>query len=911
MKRVFTVILIGCMMLVPWCAFAQEAASYKDVPSEWPTGVEETYPENTIIGTDQTVFGFDTDSAFSMYEEQKPEDYKSSVPEEMINELVPAENSGMEGWVEHPASRSESGSNLPDTVNGEDASSDQGEGVSDSEEAEEASGDAGEIESNESTVSSSEDQTDSGGEAETEAKYTIMVYMCGSTLEVPLKNKCSASQDIFEMAASGFDPEEVNVLVLAGGAENWYLNDIADAATGIYQIKGNTMIPLLGDGNAYNMGEPDTLTTLLTYGHDYFPAENYGLILWDHGGGALEGICNDVLFDKDKLDMVDLRKALSDSPFGQGKKLDFIGFDACLMATAEVAAVVAPYAGYMIGSEETEPGIGWDYSFLGELSHMDDIEELGRCVIDKYIASVGTASSHGLELALTLSCINLSHLSDVLASVESFFSGLKIEDLETFAAISHVRSRMTSFGRGEYTPEADYDLVDLGNMVDFLSLLGGVPQAQELSEKLAQSVVYSRETGKVCAGLSVYFPFYNKYAMKTWLDQYDVLSVSDAYTRFIRQFGDGIMTNGKCFTDTQPQVWGTLQTAVPEDARDVRSVIVLALTQEQIARFAKAEIIALALGEGENTYHLVAVQDAALTEDGGLVGEYVHTNLFVTGQDGTPLNDAPILYTRRDDGSYILKVILEDAQGQRSDALLICGRDGDEVTVENVCLYDEAIDSYSLRLTDTLENYTRVIYTVTDRQAARNGEGGALLPYEEWEEKGTTEYAWDLNTPWQLSFVEEYLDTGTLRIAFTITDIFNNVYVSEPLPLSGNSDPAMLELTYDDDYVLLDSSTAVLTDLPDQAGYTFSVSLSHQLDGEVFISVDSLVVNGEAIETDRDPIAGSGENGGLVPSEEGILTVLLPVTEEGQSIDAAFDLVLYNNDTEETVSTPVTLRKGL
>ena len=43
------------------------------------------------------------------------------------------------------------------------------------------------------------------------------------------------------------------------------------------------------------------------------------------------------------------------------KKIDIIGFDACLMSMLEVANIVRPYAHYMIGSQEVELGTGWDY----------------------------------------------------------------------------------------------------------------------------------------------------------------------------------------------------------------------------------------------------------------------------------------------------------------------------------------------------------------------------------------------------------------------------------------------------------------------------------------------------------------------------------------------------------------------
>lgn len=38
------------------------------------------------------------------------------------------------------------------------------------------------------------------------------------------------------------------------------------------------------------------------------------------------------------------------------------------MSSLEVASVLAPYTNYMIASQETEPGWGWNYAFLSVLS---------------------------------------------------------------------------------------------------------------------------------------------------------------------------------------------------------------------------------------------------------------------------------------------------------------------------------------------------------------------------------------------------------------------------------------------------------------------------------------------------------------------------------------------------------------
>ncbi len=69
-------------------------------------------------------------------------------------------------------------------------------------------------------------------------------------------------------------------------------------------------------------------------------------------------------------------------------QLDFIGFDACLMATAETALTVARYTDYMIASEETEPGAGWFYTdwlnAFGEDVSQPTIQ-LGKRIVDSFV----------------------------------------------------------------------------------------------------------------------------------------------------------------------------------------------------------------------------------------------------------------------------------------------------------------------------------------------------------------------------------------------------------------------------------------------------------------------------------------------------------------------------------------------
>ena len=125
------------------------------------------------------------------------------------------------------------------------------------------------------------------------------------------------------------------------------------------------------------------LTRFLDFARENYPAESYGLILWDHGGGPMVGFGMDTAYKGDGLTLPELREALEQSAFKDDSKLEWLAFDACLMASLEVAALLSPYARYMIASQEALPGYGFDYAFLKSLSSSGLTgTEAGRAIID-------------------------------------------------------------------------------------------------------------------------------------------------------------------------------------------------------------------------------------------------------------------------------------------------------------------------------------------------------------------------------------------------------------------------------------------------------------------------------------------------------------------------------------------------
>ena len=178
--------------------------------------------------------------------------------------------------------------------------------------------------------------------------WTIFVYMCGSDLE---SYNAAASMDLIEMMNSSLG-RNARFIVETGGATDWYSN-VSRNRIERYEItrKGGYRVDSLKQSN---MGDSGTLADFINWGLKNYSSEHMGLVFWDHGSGSINGACFDEIYSYDSLDLMEIKDGLKRSIGKAGGKFDFIGFDACLMATIETAAVLQGYADYMVASEETE-----------------------------------------------------------------------------------------------------------------------------------------------------------------------------------------------------------------------------------------------------------------------------------------------------------------------------------------------------------------------------------------------------------------------------------------------------------------------------------------------------------------------------------------------------------------------------
>lgn len=362
-------------------------------------------------------------------------------------------------------------------------------------------------------------------------KYTILVYLNGSDLE---SNYGMATEDLIEMIEAVYDRDDIRVVVQTGGTRRWQNSSVPNDRLARFLVTHDD-IELLHELPAASMGESDTLTDFINFGMRYFPADRYGLIFWNHGGGSVSGYAVDEIFDYDGLSLAEINTALLNSTAAQ-TKLEFIGFDACLMASVETAYIAKNYAHYLVASEELEPGYGWDYKAwltgLGANPGADGYE-LGIMICDAYVDFYNT---YGMRDSLTmLSVVDLSRIDYVVEALEDFVAAANLTDND-FSAIAKPRSQAHEFGMpSDYSGSIDMvDIVHLAMQYQSMFPL----QTKQLIDAVEAAVVYRTQGAYVsnAYGLSMFFPFTGKGQAVARMGVYQTTGFSAKYINFVTDF---------------------------------------------------------------------------------------------------------------------------------------------------------------------------------------------------------------------------------------------------------------------------------------------------------------------------------------------------------------------------------------
>ncbi len=358
--------------------------------------------------------------------------------------------------------------------------------------------------------------------------WTIMVYMDGNNNLAP-----DALVNFNEMEA-GLTNTNIYVVVLFAlspnygmpwsGARLYHVNydpNGLDSNIRSTRLVGTINGIYLSQNNYTNldMADPKTLSSFVDFSKSQFPASNYMLILWDHGGGwrndiegeisSRPGIKNTLMKISHTSGQAHTEKDIS-LPGGRqsvkktggfrdiieddlsgnvmynsqvrqalaGKGITVIGFDACLMNMLEVCYEFKNTAQYLVGSVEEEPAAGWDYQaflrlFLASPMNTTDLCSAAvNAYSNRYVSTTGTS----------MSAVDLTKIDLLMGSFSNYVVDLEANLVNPAHDISVFSNQSNNFlnniqeydtgNAGNLGADINIDLWDLSDKIPYGSTAG-------------------------------------------------------------------------------------------------------------------------------------------------------------------------------------------------------------------------------------------------------------------------------------------------------------------------------------------------------------------------------------------------------------------------------------------------------
>lgn len=275
---------------------------------------------------------------------------------------------------------------------------------------------------------------------------------------------------------------------------------------------------------AMDSGKADTVIKAVDWAIKNFPSDMFIIVFWDHGSGAfnrtpacMRACCYDDSTGSFLTD-ASLQQILAHAQkLRGGKKTDVVAFDACLMADVEVAYALAPYADYLVASQETIPGEGYGYDQV--LMRPAQGKITARQFAMNAVAAYETVY-HGVVSNYTLSAIDLSKIGRVVSNSNALVMQLSnaLNGPDAHAFINALKISRDEKHCTHFEAEGHLDIIHF-----YSNLLGEVqkisvskPKAYDALIKIIQDgirivsgAIATRVHGDdypLAHGLSLYFP---------------------------------------------------------------------------------------------------------------------------------------------------------------------------------------------------------------------------------------------------------------------------------------------------------------------------------------------------------------------------------------------------------------------
>lgn len=608
-------------------------------------------------------------------------------------------------------------------------------------------------------------------------EYTLLIYMNGSDLE---SEYYAATDDFLEMIA-GDIPSNIAVIVQTGGTNDWHTDEYGLPTISTRQVQRwrvtDTELELLEDVGAYNMGDSGTLNDFIDYSVGNYSADQYGIIFWNHGAGAVYGFGADEVYDYDTLTLDEIQTAMEDSYEETGTLFDIVGFDACLMGSVEVAHVFEPYAKYLIASEELEPSHGWNYeAVMNHMSTNPDTSptDFGEAIIKGFINQSEEAWT---DDSITLSLIDLSKIPEVIVALDELIQQLDkgLEITEVKEKILKARLKAESYGDGsEESGVPDSDMVDI---IDYATLLKEMYpiEASRVIQAVEEAVISSINsiTKPKATGLSIYIPSKDKETMVIAKAALEKIDMSDMYSDYIDKLSDIITTGGASID------YDTSTTIIDESNIDEIDTMLedynidgddeyyyFKIDEADLSAVSEIYTIMGYVDTDEAITYLAKdiVDDEAILEDGTIIGETIDYWVQINGIDVA-------MYYESHDQSGVLKYYIP---------IVLNGEDADLIVLFSETYPKGKILGARKLDTDHENVYNRSLIKLKPEDMIE-----FVYEYDPYDilEDSYGESGWSISEAivvgLGLEFLWQPMISGEYAYRFEVVDIYGDIYTSD------------------------------------------------------------------------------------------------------------------------------------
>lgn len=266
-----------------------------------------------------------------------------------------------------------------------------------------------------------------------------------------------------------------------------------------------------------NMDDPKVLEAFIAWGVKKYPAKNYAMIFWDHGGQwqGFGGDTQDGTTRSPGLSTAQIRAAIENTRAATlVEKWAFLSFDTCLMGGLEVLYDFAPLTDVFIACPEIDYGDGWNYEVLETLRQAPTITplEFGKAEVESWRThhSVGEAD---IKLAAH-SLYDLTKFASFERNYRAFAASANQKATAIQQSLAVIRRDTTSYSVGgvkEMGNPTDY--IDLGELAERLQQNASVPEDIKVAAAAMNTSLDAMVTAKVLGtekvkahGLSIYYP---------------------------------------------------------------------------------------------------------------------------------------------------------------------------------------------------------------------------------------------------------------------------------------------------------------------------------------------------------------------------------------------------------------------